>query len=305
LKVPTVRNVVVNVGHKESNVSNMQMNALRAAPTKTPNALPDPAAVRLSILDMLYRAKASHLGSSMSVVEMLIAMYGSVDVQKIRDRDLDRSRVIVSKGHCAAATYATMAHFGIIPMALLDTYHTNDSLLAGHVSHAVPAVEHSTGALGHGINVAVGCAIGLRSRGSRNSLALTLLGDGEIQEGSVWEALMLASHLKLNNFVALIDNNRISSITNTEKVLDMRPLRARFSGFDLAVHEVNGHDVSAISSAILEITAGDRAGVVVCNTVKGKGVPFAENQPIWHYRSLNDELYAQAKAAILAPAGRS
>ncbi len=281
------------------------MTAVKTVSNDVPNALPDPAAVRLSILDMLYRAKASHLGSSMSVVEMLIAMYGSVDVKKVRDRDPDRSRVIVSKGHCAAATYATMGHFGIIPMALLDTYHTNGSALAGHVSHAVPGVEHSTGALGHGINVAVGCAIGLRSRGSGTALALTLLGDGEIQEGSVWEALMLASHLKLNNFVALVDNNRISSITNTEKVLDMRPLTARFAGMGLAVREVDGHDVFAVLAAIRELTAGDRAGVVVCNTVKGKGVPFAENQPIWHYRSLNDELYAQAKAAVAATAGRS
>ena len=115
---------------------------------------------------------------------------------------------------------------------------------------------------------------------------------------------MLASHLKLNNFVALVDNNRISSITNTEKVLDMRPFTARFGGFGLAVREVDGHDVGAIMTAIRELTAGDKAGVIVCNTMKGKGVPFAENQPIWHYRSLNDELYAEAKAAVMAAAGR-
>lgn len=280
-----------------------QISPPTAASSYASNMLADPVAIRLTILDMLYRAKASHLGSSMSVVEMLVAMYGSTQVEKIRDRAPDRSRVIVSKGHCAAATYATMAHFGIVPMALLDTYHTDDSLLAGHVSHAVRGVEHSTGALGHGINVAVGCAIGLRARKVEAALALALVGDGEIQEGSVWEALMLASHLKLNNFVALVDNNRISSITDTAKVLDMRPLAQRFAGFGLGVREVDGHDVPAILSAIRELTAGDRPGVVICNTIKGKGVPFAENQPIWHYRSLNDELYAEAKAAIAA-AGR-
>lgn len=279
-----------------------QISPPTAASPCASNMLADPVAIRLTILDMLYRAKASHLGSSMSVVEMLVAMYGSTQVEKIRDRAPDRSRVIVSKGHCAAATYATMAHFGIVPMALLDTYHTDDSLLAGHVSHAVRGVEHSTGALGHGINVAVGCAIGLRARKVEAALALALVGDGEIQEGSVWEALMLASHLKLNNFVALVDNNRISSITDTAKVLDMRPLAQRFAGFGLGVREVDGHDVPAILSAIRELTAGDRPGVVICNTIKGKGVPFAENQPIWHYRSLNDELYAEAKAAIAAAA---
>ena len=276
-----------------------------AATVRASNALADPVAVRLTILDMLHRAKASHLGSSMSVVEMLIAMFGSTQVEKIRDRAPDRSRVIVSKGHCAAATYATMAHFGIIPMALLDTYHTDHSLLAGHVSHAVRGVEHSTGALGHGINVAVGCAIGLRSRNVADALALALVGDGEIQEGSVWEALMLASHLKLNNFVALLDNNRISSITDTDKVLDQRPLAQRFAGFGLGVREVDGHDVTAILSAIRELRAGDRPGVIICNTVKGKGVPFAENQPIWHYRSLDDKLYAEAKAAIASAARRA
>jgi transketolase len=276
-----------------------------AASPYVSNVLADPVAIRLTILDMLYRAKASHLGSSMSVVEMLVAMYGSTQVEKIRDRAPDRSRVIVSKGHCAAATYATMAHFGIVPMALLDTYHIDDSLLAGHVSHAVRGVEHSTGALGHGINVAVGCAIGLRARKVEDALALALVGDGEIQEGSVWEALMLASHLKLNNFVALVDNNRISSITDTAKVLDMRPLAQRFAGFGLGVREVDGHDVTAILSAIRELTAGDRPGVIICNTIKGKGVPFAENQPIWHYRSLDDQLYIEAKAAIGAAARRA
>jgi transketolase len=264
------------------------------------NALPDPNAIRLTVIEMLYRSKASHLGSNMSAVEMLVAMFANVDTQKIQMHAADRDRVVISKGHCAAATYATMGHFGIIPMELLRTYHSNGSLLAGHVSHAVPGVEHSTGALGHGINVAVGCAIGLRSRRARNALALTLVGDGEIQEGSVWEALMLAVHLKLGNFVVLVDNNKISSITNTERVIDMRPLASRFAGFGLGVREVDGHDVDAIQSAIRELTGCDRPAAVICNTVKGKGISFAEGQPIWHYRSLNDDLYAQAKGAIVA-----
>lgn len=254
----------------------------------------DPIAVRRSVLKMLHRAKASHLGSNMSAVEMLIAMYGSVDCDKIREQAADRSRVLISKGHCAAATYATMAHFGILPMPMLDTYHLDGSKLAGHVSHAVHGVEHSTGALGHGINVAVGCALGLRSRGHGDRLVLTLVGDGEIQEGSIWEGMMYAVHMKLNNLVTLVDNNRISSITNTEKVIDMRPVTARFEGFGLNVHEVNGHDIGAISAAIEEVRNGDRPSVIVCNTVKGRDVPFAEEQPVWHYKPLTDEEYALA-----------
>jgi transketolase len=254
---------------------------------------------------MLHRAKASHLGSNMSVIEMLIAMYGAVDCDGIRSHAPDRSRIVVSKGHCAAATYATMAHYGIVPIDLLDTYHLDGSTLAGHVSHAVEGVEHSTGALGHGLCVAVGCALGLRSRGHSDRLVLSLVGDGEIQEGSIWEALMYAVHLKLGNLITLLDNNRISSITNTEKVIDMRPVTARFEGFGLGVREVDGHDLAAISAAIEELRQEDRPGVVVCNTVKGRDVPFAEWQPIWHYRSLNDDLYAQAMAHLDTLGARS
>jgi transketolase len=258
----------------------------------------DPIAVRRSVLTMLHRAKASHLGSNMSAIEMLIAMYDSVDCDKIREQDPYRSRILISKGHCAAATYATMAHFGIVSMSLLDTYHLDGSKLAGHVSHAVHGVEHSTGALGHGINVAVGCALGLRSRGHRDRLVLALVGDGEIQEGSIWEAMMYAVHMKLNNFIALVDNNRISSITNTEKVIDMRSVSARFEGFGLNVREVDGHDVRAISAAIAQLRVGDRPGVIVCNTIKGRDVPFAEWQPMWHYKTLTDDQYAEALAHL-------
>ena len=254
----------------------------------------DPISVRRSVLTMLHRAKASHLGSNMSAIEMLIAMYASVDCARIKAQAADRSRILVSKGHCAAATYATMAHYGIIPMPLLDSYHLDGSRLAGHVSHAVHGVEHSTGALGHGINVAVGCALGLRARGYGDRLVLTLVGDGEIQEGAIWEAMMFAVHKNLKNLITLVDNNRISSITHTEKVIDMRPLTARFAGFGLNVHEVDGHDVNAIITAIRLIQQGGKPGVIICNTIKGRDVPFAEWEPMWHYKSLSDEQYAQA-----------
>jgi transketolase len=273
------------------------MPAVQITPRKKQNRV-DPIAVRRTVLGMLHRAGASHLGSNMSVIEMMIAMFGMVDAEKVRDHTPDRARILISKGHCAAATYATMAHYGILPFARLETYHLNGSDLAGHVSHAVAGVEHSTGALGHGLCVAVGCALGLRARGQGDRLVMALVGDGEIQEGSIWEGLMFASHKKLNNLITLVDNNHISSITNTDKVIDMRPLRARFEGFGQNVREVNGHDVEAITAAMAELRAGDRPGVIICDTVKGRDVPFAENQPIWHYRSLNDELYAQALAHL-------
>ena len=260
--------------------------------------LVDPIEVRKTILRMLYKAGASHLGPGMSAVEMLISMFSNVDCNKIIKKANDRSRIIISKGHCAAAVYATMAHFGIIPYDVLETYHQDDSLLAGHVSHEVMGVEHSTGALGHGLNVAVGCALGLKARNILNEKVLVLCGDGEIQEGSIWEGLMFAVHKKLNNLCVLIDNNRISSITKTEEVIDLRPLKARFEGFGLKTYEVDGHNVEEISKCIAEAKNFDVPTLIICNTVKGKDVPFAEWQPVWHYRTLNEDLFNQAMSHL-------
>jgi len=243
---------------------------------------------------MLFKSGASHLGSNMSVVEMLGAMYSSVDISKIINHSDDRSRILISKGHCAAATYATMAHYGIIPFEILETYHQNGSLLTGHVNHEVYGVEHSTGALGHGLNVGVGCALGLKARNIYTEKVFVLCGDGEIQEGAIWEGLMFAVHNKLNNLCVLIDNNRISSITRTEDVIDLRPLKNRFEGFGLNTFEVDGHNIEEIKYFISESGKFDTPTVIICNTIKGKDIPFAEWEPIWHYRSLNEELFVEA-----------
>jgi transketolase len=265
---------------------------------KPGQAAVSPEAVRRTILGMLHRAKASHLGCSMSVVEMLVAMYASVDLEKIRAHAPDRSRIIVSKGHCAAATYAVMMHCGIIEPERLCEYHTDGSMLAGHVSHGVSGVEHSTGALGHGLAVGAGCGLALRARGYTDANVLVLVGDGELQEGSIWESLMFIRHHRLSNVVLLVDNNAISSITHTHEVIDMRPLAARFEGFGFAVTETNGHDVAGIVTAIGKMRRSSVPGVIICNTVKGKGVAFAEHQPIWHYRTLSDDMYQEALAGL-------
>ncbi len=254
----------------------------------------DPTEVRKTLLTILYRGRASHLGPSMSVIEMLIAIYSSLDLEKVKQRAPDRSQVIISKGHCAAATYAVMSHFGLIDPKTLATYHLDGSALAGHVSHAAPFVEHSTGALGHGLPVACGCAFGQRARGFNESFTFALVGDGELQEGAIWEALMLARHHNLANLITLVDNNRISSITRTADVIDLNPLRERFAGFGFRVLEVDGHDVAAIRRAISQVHRDREVSVIICNTVKGRGVPFAENEPIWHYRTLSEEEYRSA-----------
>lgn len=248
---------------------------------------------RKNILRILHAAQASHLGSSMSVVEMLVAMYSVADISKILDRSESRDRIIVSKGHAAAGTYSVMHEFGLMSEETLVTYHKLNSKLQGHVSHGVSNVEHSTGALGHGLSVGVGHAIFLKSKGVE-SRVMVLCGDGEIQEGSIWEALMLAVTKNLNQLVVLVDVNGISSIKNTEEVINTGNLRDRFRGFGLRVKELDGHDVDAVREAILTSGDGENPLVILCKTTKGKGVAFAENQAIWHYRSLNDELLEDA-----------
>jgi transketolase len=252
---------------------------------------------RRNILRIIHAAQASHLGSSMSVVEMLVAMYSVADVSKILENADSRDRIIVSKGHAAAGTYSVMHEFELMSEETLFTYHQLNSRLQGHVSHGVKYVEHSTGALGHGLSVGVGHAIYLKSK-NLDSRVMVLCGDGEIQEGSIWEALMLAATKKLNQLILLVDVNGISSIKGTEEIINTGNMKDRFAGFGLRVIEVDGHDAFAIQKAILTSSEGTEPLVLLCKTVKGMGVSFAENQPIWHYRSLNDELFSEAMEGL-------
>lgn len=259
------------------------------------NTLPNAVAIRLKIIELLYKTSANHLGSNMSAVEILISMYGLVDLEKIRQKKNDRSRILVSKGHCAVATYTVLNFYNLLSDQHLNTYYTNNSFLAGHVSHSVPFVEHSTGALGHGLSVAVGCALGQKSLGYKESLSLCVCGDGELQEGSIWEALMFAGHKKLDNLVVFIDYNKISSITNTNDVVNLESLTDKFNSFDFNTSVVDGHNVEAIMTEVNKLVFKKKPIAIICNTVKGKDVPFAENEAIWHYKSLNEKLYLEAK----------
>lgn len=255
--------------------------------------------IRLTILEILYKSKASHLGSSLSVVEMLVAMFSSINIKKIKSANLNRDRIIISKGHCAAGYNATMYHFDLLSRKQIKTYHKNNSYLAGHASHSVKYVEHSTGALGHGLAVAVGCAIGLKSNKDKKSLVLCLCGDGELHEGSIWESLLLASHKKLDNLVILIDYNKMSNITFLKKVVDIQKIKEKFKSFNLIVSTVNGHDSLKIKNLIKKKTFNNKPLVLICNTIKGKGVKFAENNQIWNYRSLDKKHYEIAKKNIM------
>lgn len=255
--------------------------------------------IRLDIIRMLFDSKASHLGSSMSVVEILTAMFSSVDIKKIKSKNVNRDRIIISKGHCAAGYNAAMHAFGLLSKKQINTYHKDNSYLAGHASHTVNYVEHSTGALGHGLAVAAGCAIGLKSRKEKKSLVLCLCGDGELHEGSIWETLLLAAHKKLDNLVVLIDHNRMSNITFTNKVVGLNPLKKKFESFKLETSSVDGHNIKKIKDIIKNKTFKNKPLVIICNTTKGKGVSFAENNQIWNYRSLDDKHYEIAKKNIV------
>lgn len=247
------------------------------------------SAIRRTVIEIIHKAQASHLGSALSSVEMLTAVYSVVDLVKIQSKSPSRDRVILSKGHAAAALYSTLYNFGLISKEEIATYHQKESLLQGHVSHGVKCVEHSTGALGHGLSVGVGHAIAQRTLGF-NSSTYVICGDGEIQEGSIWEALMYARTVKLGNLVLLIDNNGISSITKTKEVIDFGDLSGAFLGFGLDVHKVDGHNVVEVISLLKELkeAPGDKPHIIICDTIKGKGISFAESKPIWHYKTLDD-----------------
>ena len=251
------------------------------------------AEIRKSILRIIHKSSASHVGSSLSVVEILNAVYSSVDVEKIRLQKNDRDRVLLSKGHAAAALYAVLNHYRLMNDKLFDTYYRNNSILGGHVSHSVNCVEHSTGALGHGLSVGVGMAIGLRSK-KMNGRVFVVTGDGEMHEGSNWEALMLAGHLGLGNLCILVDYNKLGGIALTENCCSLDSLSDKFIAFGVEGYDVDGHSKKEITDIINSTKDNDKPVGIVCHTVKGKGVSFMEHENVWHYRPPDKEAYQLA-----------
>lgn len=259
--------------------------------------------IRNTILDIVRNAKASHIGSSFSVVEILNAIYASMDIGKIRAGANNRDRLILSKGHSAAALYSVLYHYGLLSKEQLDTYCLNGSLLSGHASHFVPHVEHSTGALGHGLSVAVGVSVGLRSRGFKSSHVYVVVGDGELHEGSNWEALMLAGHEKLNNLFVLIDNNNLGGIGKTDYCCSLEPLDKKLESFGFETYRINGHDEKLIASILQKVNTEERGApvAIVCDTIKGKGVSFMEDNNTWHYRPPVGDDYEKALEELGRP----
>ena len=245
---------------------------------------------RVSAVRMCAAAEASHVASALSVIDILSALYsGSAAISPDRTQEPTRDIVVISKGHAAAAVYAVLGNAGFFPLAWLETYCSDGSLLGGHVTHgSVPGVEFSTGSLGHGLPVGVGLALGRRRQGNPGRV-FVVISDGECDEGSTWEAALLGFHHKLGNLTVLIDRNGIQSLDTTENTLQLEPLAAKWEAFGWRAANVDGHDHSAIAAAIHEADHEVFPSVLICSTTKGKGVSFMEDEVLWHYRSPTDE----------------
>jgi transketolase len=255
--------------------------------------------VRRHALHMVHRVNSSHIGSVFSMADLLAALYTSI--LRIDPANPDwpgRDRFILSKGHATSGVYAAVALRGFIPLAALDSYGVDGSDLMAHVSHKVPGVEFSTGALGHGLPFGAGKALGARLRGD-DWRVFVMLGDGEMDEGSNWEALMFAAHHKLDNLVALIDCNNLQSLTTVAETLALEPLEAKLRAFGCAVREVDGHDHAQVLEALASVPwEPGKPSVLIARTTKGKGVAYMENRVEWHYRAPDAELLAQALAEL-------
>jgi transketolase len=257
--------------------------------------------MRVLALQMVTRAKASHIGSALSIVDMVAVLYAEVlAVDPGNPQWSERDRFILSKGHACVAVYAALAAQGFFPLPELADYGQDFSDLMNHISHKVPGVEFSTGSLGHGLPFAVGKALAAKRQGKQWRVCV-VLSDGEMDEGSNWEALLFAAHHRLDNLLVLIDYNKLQSLTTVAQTLALEPLLDKLRAFGGAVAEVDGHDHAALRTQCRSIPwQAGKPSLLLAHTVKGKGVSFMENQVIWHYRNPSEEQLAQALAELAA-----
>jgi len=255
------------------------------------------ARIRQNALKMVHKAKASHIASALSIADILAVLYGKIMHFDSADRHSPvRDRFILSKGHACVAVYAALAEVGFIPKEQLETYGDDFSWLMNHISHKVNGVEFSTGALGHGLPFAVGKTLAAKIRGE-NWRTFVVLSDGEMDEGSNWEALMFAAHHQLTHLTAIIDYNKLQSLDLVANTLGLEPLVEKLKAFGCAVTEINGHNHLQIAESLSTLTS-EKPTVIVAHTTKGKGVSFMENRVEWHYKNPNDEQLAMALAEL-------
>ena len=258
--------------------------------------------VRMGVINAVHGAKAGHPGGSLSATDMFTYLYfKEMNVDPKNPKWEDRDRFVLSKGHTAPGLYSALALRGFFPVEDLPTLRHIDSYLQGHPNmNTVPGIDMSTGSLGQGISCACGMALGLKHQG-KSARVYTLLGDGEIQEGQVWEACMAAAHYKLDNFVAIVDNNGLQIDGNVADVMSPYPIVDKLEAFGFDVSAINGHDFDEIEAALEKAkTVKGKPSAIVMKTTKGKCVSFMENQAGWHGKAPNDAEKEQALSELQA-----
>jgi len=258
--------------------------------------------VRMGVIEATHGAKAGHPGGSLSAADMFTYLYfKEMNIDTANPKWEDRDRFVLSKGHTAPGLYSALANRGFFPVEDLPTLRHIDSYLQGHPNmNTVPGVDMSTGSLGQGISCAAGMALGLKHQG-KTARVYTLLGDGEIQEGQVWEACMLAAHYKLDNFVVIVDNNGLQIDGNVADVMSPYPITDKLEAFGFHVEAIDGHDFDQIEAALEKAkTVKGQPSAIVMKTTKGKNVSFMENNAGWHGKAPNDAEYAQAMGELQA-----
>lgn len=240
--------------------------------------------IRRLAIAAIYHATSGHPGGSLSCADILSVLYGAeLGLDAANATSSDRNRFVLSKGHAAPALYAAWASFGLMDTKVALTLRKRGSIAQGH-PHALdtPLAETSTGSLGQGFSVAIGMALGLRHQG-KTARVYALLGDGELQEGEVWEGAMCAAHHRLANLCAIVDYNKLQSDDRNAAIMGLEPLRQKWRAFGWHTLEISGHDVAAIMAGLNDARAmHDRPTVLIAHTIKGKGVPYMEDQPLWH-----------------------
>lgn len=246
--------------------------------------------VRIDSIRMTNAAHSGHVGSMLSMAEIIAVLYEKILRVDPKNPELeDRDRFILSKGHAAAAVYSVLAQKGFIPTDWLKRYYCDDGKLMGHISHKVPGVEFSTGSLGHGLPVAVGMAIAARYAGSDRRV-FCLASDGDMNEGSTWEAIMFASQERLDNLVLIVDYNRIQALGFSKDIENLEPLQDRMELFGWSCARVDGHDVNALYDVFSKVPfVKGKPSIIICDTVKCKGIDYMENTVESHYRFVPDE----------------
>jgi transketolase len=258
--------------------------------------------IRVDTVIMTSLGGGSHVGSCLSVADIMAVLYGStLQVDPSQPKHPERDRFILSKGHAGGIVYASLAEVGFFDRAVLATHYGDGSILSGHVSHwEVPGVEWSTGSLGQGLSLGCGTALASRMR-KRNNRTVVVMSDGECDEGQVWEAALFASHHKLDKLLAVVDYNHIQSLASTEETLNLEPFAEKWRAFGWEVRQVDGHDHDALRAAF-EPSRGSQPVCVLADTIKGKGVPMMERSVLWHYRSPQLEELETALSALFATA---